>query len=113
VDFTGLDETPLSPNDDAHHPKSRKDSRIASLQETQRAASCFAVRRGSHVIQANAPPFGVTLAGLFATLHRWKHWLRSPGEIAPRFANVFCTSTDRTGRIKSMLQHDCTVLTAT
>src|SRR5207244_3453141 len=60
---------------------------------------------GSHVIQANAPPFGVTLAGLFATLHRWNALATFPrGEIAPR---VLPTSSarvrTRTGRIKSML----------
>jgi len=84
-----------------------EDSRIASLQETQRGPGLMLRRQGggSHVIQANAPPFGVTLAGLFATLHRWNALATFPrGEIAPR---VLPTSSarvrTRTGRIKSML----------
>ena len=60
---------------------------------------------GSHVIQANAPPFGVTLAGLFATpvsCGALATFLQSP--IA---SGVLPTSSvrvrTRTGRIRSVL----------
>lgn len=75
-----------------------EDNRIASLRETQPGPGlCFAVRAGARMVtQANAPPFGVTLAGLFATLHMLERTGYAPPEPHyPRsFANVFCTSTD-------------------
>ena len=43
---------------------------MTSLQKTEPGGSVSMLRSsggGSHVIQANVPPFGVTLAGLFAT----------------------------------------------
>ena len=60
---------------------------------------------GSHVIQAIAPPFGVTLAGLFATLHRWNALATLPRSgnapgVLPTFSAQVRT---RTGRIKSVL----------
>jgi hypothetical protein len=59
---------------------------------------------GSHVIQANAPPFGVTLAGLFATPVSCSALATSPqSSTAPE---VLPTSSvrvrTRTGRIKPM-----------
>src|SRR6266700_5570166 len=59
---------------------------------------------GSHVIQANAPPFGVTLAGLFATPVSCGALATSPqsgtaSEVLPAFSVRVRT---RTGRIKPM-----------
>ena len=43
---------------------------------------------GSHVVQAYAPPFGVTLAGLFATQH-YCCALATFSRIAPGFCQRF------------------------
>jgi hypothetical protein len=57
------------------------------------------------VTQANAPPFGVTLAGLFATPHCWNALATLPrSRIAPRVLPTFSAQVrTRTGRIKSVL----------
>jgi hypothetical protein len=84
-----------------------EDNRIASLQETEPGPGLMLRRQGggSHVVQANAPPFGVTLAGLFATLHRWNALAALPRSgnapgVLPTFSAQVRT---RTGRIKSVL----------
>ena len=107
-DFTGQDETPLSPNDDAHHPKCRRRITVSLLpgRPSRGQVNCFAVRaEARRVTQANAPPFGVTLAGLFATLHRWNALAALPrSRNAPGVLPTFSAQVrTRTGRIKSVL----------
>lgn len=84
-----------------------KGIRIAALQETERGLDPMLRHKGggSHVVQANAPPFGVTLAGLFATSVACDALAASPRsrcgpEVLPTFSAQVRT---RTGRIKSML----------
>ena len=83
-----------------------EDNRIASLRETGPGPGlCFAVRAGARMVtQANAPPFGVTLAGLFATL-LWNALATLPrSRNAPGVLPTFSAQVrTRTGRIKSVL----------
>ena len=66
-----FDDSPLSPNDDAKHPNSQRGYTVLLPSRRPNPGGSISMLRssggGSHVIQANAPPFGVTLAGLFAT----------------------------------------------
>ena len=84
-----------------------EDTRIASLRKTRPGPDLMLRRRGgdSHVVQANAPPFGATWTGLFATpvdcdalATSLQNQLRSE-VLSMSSARV----RTRTGRIRSML----------
>ena len=66
-----FEDSPFSPNDDAQHPNSQRGYTVSLPSRRPSLGGSVSMLRssggGSHVIQANAPPFGVTLAGLFAT----------------------------------------------
>ena len=85
----------------------REGSRIEPLRETERGLSLMLRTRGggSHVVQANAPPFGITLAGLFAasvSCNALAASLKSHtgSEVLPTSSARVRT---RTGRIRSVL----------